>query len=281
MTKTEELTVEEQINILADLYSQRAQAYDTLWSPVIRPLGERLINRLRLSDAKRVIDVGTGAGALLPAIQRAAPEATVVGIDRSAGMLRVARRSYAGPLEVMDAQRLALPGGVFDAAIVAFVLFHLPDPGRCLEEVHRVLRPWGSVGTITWATEEFPKANTVWDEELEAAGARAPVLGATDNRGSCNTLEKVAALLSASGFGEIDVWIESVDHSWRPEDSFEYHIRSTAFARLQSLPVDERQDCLRRVQNRLSQLESDAYRFHGTVVMATAVKPDENVEVLK
>ncbi len=82
MTQEAELTVAEQINVLGDLYSQRAEAYDRLWSPVIRPLGERLISRLRLSDAKRVLDVGTGAGALLPAIQRAAPEATVFGMRR-------------------------------------------------------------------------------------------------------------------------------------------------------------------------------------------------------
>ncbi len=176
MMQAGELKADEQVSVLADLYSRRALAYDTLWSPVMRPLGERLINRLRLSDSKRVIDVGTGAGALLPAIQSAAPDATVLGIDRSEGMLRLAKTRYAGPLEVMDAESLASPDEVFDAAIVAFVLFHLPHPERCLEEVHRVLRPKGSVGTITWATEEFPIANAIWDEELEAAsdGSHAP-----------------------------------------------------------------------------------------------------------
>ena len=275
MTQTEGLTVEQQINVLADLYSLRAEAYDRLWSPVIRPLGERLISRLRLADTECVLDVGTGAGALLPAIQHAAPEATVVGIDRSEGMLRMAQRRYAGPLEVMDAQSLALADNGFDAAVVAFVLFHLPHPDRCLEEVHRVLRRGGSVGTITWATERFPIANTVWDEELEAAGATAPLLSATDNRGSCDTPEKVAALLSAAGFGEIQVWSESVEHRWPPGDSFEYHVRSTAFTRLRSLPADRREDCLRRVQTRLSRLDNDAYWFRGTVVMATAIKPKE------
>jgi ubiquinone/menaquinone biosynthesis C-methylase UbiE len=273
MAQPEGLTVEEQVGVLADLYTQRAETYDSLWSPVIRPLGERLIDRIQLSDATRVLDVGTGAGALLPAIQRAASEAIVLGVDRSAGMLRLARRRYAGPLVVMDAQSLALQDGVFEAAIAAFVLFHLPHPDQCLADVHRVLRHGGSVGTVTWATEEFPIANTVWDEELEAAGATAPILTATDSRGSCNTAEKVAAMLSAAGFREIDAWIDSVDHRWRPEDSFEYHIRSTAFARLQSLSSAERELCLRRVTDRLSALDGDGYWFRGMVVMATATKP--------
>ncbi len=53
MTESEELTVEEQISAPADLYSQRAEAYNSLWSPIIRPLGERLIGRHRILDAKR------------------------------------------------------------------------------------------------------------------------------------------------------------------------------------------------------------------------------------
>jgi ubiquinone/menaquinone biosynthesis C-methylase UbiE len=72
MRPKQELT-HEQIAVLADLYSDRAEAYDSLWSPVIQPLGERLIDRMPLARPVRVIDVGTGSGALLQAIQRAAP----------------------------------------------------------------------------------------------------------------------------------------------------------------------------------------------------------------
>src|SRR5258708_30058759 len=100
--KRAELAADEQMAILADRYSQRAEAYDGLWSPIIRPVGERLIARLPLSArTTHVIDIGTGAGALLTAIQWAAPSAVIVGIDRSEGM--------------------ALHANRFDVAIVAFV----------------------------------------------------------------------------------------------------------------------------------------------------------------
>ncbi len=62
--KPAELTGEEQTAILAERYSQRAEAYDELWSPIIRPVGERLIRQLSLRAARSIIDVGTGAGAL-------------------------------------------------------------------------------------------------------------------------------------------------------------------------------------------------------------------------
>lgn len=111
--KQADLTADEQTAMLADRYSQRADAYDGLWSPIIRPAGERLIAHLPLSSTtKHIIDIGTGAGALLPAIQRSAPSAVIVGIDRSQGMLRLAKEKHSSPLALMDVQKLALPATV-------------------------------------------------------------------------------------------------------------------------------------------------------------------------
>ena len=85
-------------------------------------------------------------------------------------MLRLAKQKHSGSLALMDVQNLALAANRFDAAVVAFVLFHVPSPERCLSEVNRVLKPAGTVGTVTWGAERVPMANAVWDEELEAAG---------------------------------------------------------------------------------------------------------------
>jgi len=38
--KGADLTAGQQTAMLADRYSQRAEAYDGLWSPIIRPVGE-------------------------------------------------------------------------------------------------------------------------------------------------------------------------------------------------------------------------------------------------
>ena len=270
--KPVDLTADEQTAILADRYSQRAEAYDELWSPVIRPLGERLIEHLHLNVARNIIDVGTGAGALLAVLQLAAPKAEILGVDRSPGMLRLARDRHAGPLALMDVQRLALRDNRFDAAIVAFVLFHLPHPERCLKEVNRVLKPGGAVGTVTWGAEKFTPANAIWDEELETAGARVLELPAADNRACCNSPDKVTALLEQTGFVSTRVWSESLEYHWRPEDHFEYQTRSSSRLLLQSLGAGDREACLRRVRDRLSGLREDQYMYQGEVVMATARK---------
>ena len=269
------LTANQQTAMLADRYTQRAAVYDALWSPIIRPAGERLISRLPLTAAKSVIDVGTGTGALLPAIRQAAPSAAILGVDRSDGMLRLARDRHSGGwLALMDVQKLALPANRFDAAVVAFVLFHVPSPERSLTEVNRVLKPGGTVGSVTWGTERAPMANAIWDEELEAAGAHYLELPATDNRACCDSAKKMTTLLGQAGFVSIKVWSESIEHRWRPEDHFDYQVGSTSRLRLQSLDVENRKACLRRVRDRLSGAEDEQYVYRGEVFVATAVKPD-------
>jgi ubiquinone/menaquinone biosynthesis C-methylase UbiE len=270
--KRADRSAEEQTAILADRYSQRAVAYDQLWSPVIRPVGERLIEHLHLNGARNIIDVGTGAGALLAVLQRAAPNAKILGVDRSDGMLRLARDRHSGPLTLMDLQNLALRANRFNAAVVAFVLFHLPHPERCLKEVNRVLKPGGTLGTVTWGAEKFPAANTIWDEELEAAGAQVLELPAADNRACCDSPDKVMALLEQTGFTSTRVWSESLEYRWRPEDHFEYQTRSSSRLLLHSLGARDREACLHRVRDRLSDLREDQYMYQGEVVMAMARK---------
>jgi len=268
------LTGEEQTAILAERYSQRAEAYDKLWSPVIRPAGERLIRQLSLKAARSIIDVGTGAGALLPAIRRAAPGAAIFGVDRSEGMLRLASKKHSGSLALMDVQKLAFPANRFDAAVVAFVLFHVPSPQRCLDEVNRVLKPSGSVGTVTWGAERIPMASAIWDEELEGAGAHYLELPATDNRACCDDAEKVTALFEQTGFSVTRVWSETIEYRWRPEDYFDYQMRSTSRLRLLSLDHGDREACLRRIRRRLSGSDDEQYVYSGDVIMAIARKAD-------
>jgi ubiquinone/menaquinone biosynthesis C-methylase UbiE len=273
MAKKSALTAAQQSAILADMYSSRARLYDSLWSPVIRPIGERLLTLLPLNEAREVIDIGTGAGALLPAIRRAAPKANLMGVDRSAGMLRLAKKRHAGPLALMDAQKLELPARRFDVAVVAFVLFHLPRPDRCLREVHRVLKPSGTVGVITWAAQHRPKASAVWEEEVVAAGARVIELPAIENQRCCDSEAKVKALLEAAGFADIRTWTRALVHHWRPEDHFEYQQHYAWLEEIQALPRRARDHCLSRVRARLARASESAYVYRGTVVMATANRP--------
>ncbi|HEV2028847.1 MAG TPA: methyltransferase domain-containing protein, partial [Candidatus Dormibacteraeota bacterium] len=180
------------------------------------------------------------------------------------------------PLALMDVQKLALPPNRFDAAVLAFVLFHVPGPDRCLNEVNRVLKPGAAVGSVTWGAEHVPMASAVWDEELEAAGAQFLELPATDNRACCDNAEKMTELFEQTGFSTTRVWSESIQHRWRAEDYFDYQMRSTSRLRLLSLDEGVREACLRRIRERLASADDEQYIYTGDVVMATARKVDDD-----
>src|SRR5262245_17258636 len=153
-------------------YSAKARVYHRIWAPVLASMAMPLIRRLPLARAARVLDVGTGSGILVPALRGAAPDAWLLGVDRAEGMLQLARRML--PCASMDAQRLALRSQSFDVALLAYVLFHCPEPMAALREVHRVLRDSGTIGIVNWGSATMPGA-AIWTEELDAAGAAPTV----------------------------------------------------------------------------------------------------------
>lgn len=262
--------------VLAAAYAASAQDYARLWAPVIQPMGERLVAAIPLANAKAVLDVGVGAGALVPAIRAAAPRALVVGIDRVDRMLEVARAgSPTIPLAVMDAQQLGLRSSIFDAAILAFVLFHLPDPLRGLSEVARTLRRGGVVAITTWGANHVPPAAAIWDEELDADGAKPEVLpDSVQQHALMDAPEKVRGLLEAAGLVPTRLWIERFERTWTgPElvalrSGFGIHRR-----RLCTLHEDLRSRCLERIQERVSHLSTADLVWRPEVICALASCP--------
>jgi ubiquinone/menaquinone biosynthesis C-methylase UbiE len=95
-------------------------------------------------------------------------------------MLQKAQASVAVPLVAMDIRHLGFKSSSFDAAVIAFVLFHLPDPVQGLVEVAHVLRPGGLLGVSTWGSSPSFGASNVWDEALSANDAGPDPCQSTD-----------------------------------------------------------------------------------------------------
>ncbi|MEO5989282.1 MAG: methyltransferase domain-containing protein [Candidatus Eisenbacteria bacterium] len=123
---------------LAERYDREALAYRDLWAPILLQAAQSLVRELVHATTQRVLDLGTGVGALFADLRTAFPGAVVVGADRSHGMLTLAPGS--APRTVMEARQLAFPAASMDRVFMVFMLFHVDDPGLGLCEARRVLR---------------------------------------------------------------------------------------------------------------------------------------------
>ena len=93
---------------------------------------------------RRILDAGCGSGPLFAALRDRG--AVVTGIDKSTGMLELARRRLGdgADLQVADlGSPLPFPDGAFDDVIASLVLHYLEDWGPTLAELRRVLTPGG------------------------------------------------------------------------------------------------------------------------------------------
>jgi SAM-dependent methyltransferase len=249
-------------------YSMSAESYAAFWSPVILPPGRRMLDALPWDGARRVLDVGTGTGALIPEIRRLAPSAHVMGIDPSLGML--ARAPRAGvPMAAMDVMALGIRAGAFDVAVLAFVLFHVADPLAGLTEVRRILRRGGTVGITTWAAEPATPASRIWDEELGSSGAWDPSPLTTRDE-LMDSPAKVRRLLGTAGFAPERIWTERLEHQWSVPRFTSLRTGMGATRRkLETLAPEARRACLDRIAARMSRLGPEDLLCLGTAVCAT------------
>jgi ubiquinone/menaquinone biosynthesis C-methylase UbiE len=99
------------------------------------------------------IDVGCGNGAFTELLVEHCAPTEVHGIDPSKGQLAFARKRAAARMAMFhlgDAMALPFPAGTFDAAIMALVIFFIPNPAKGVAEMVRVVRPGGPIAAYAW-----------------------------------------------------------------------------------------------------------------------------------
>ena len=257
------------VDELSQRYSQEAMAYRDLWAPVLLPPAVKLLKEI--NTAKCVLEIGAGTGSLLPALTFSFPEALILGVDRSQGMLRLA----SGNVALMDAMQLGLASERFDLALMNFVLFHLVDPHTGLKEAHRVLRSGGQVVTLTWGSDLISAATAIWDEELERHGAPPPPdPSQTQTRHDwVDTPDKMNALLTSAGFRDVRAWEEQYEHVI--ESDHLIRLRTSLGrprARFEALSPAQQDSCLARAHERMTLLRAEEFLVTGLVVYAIGSK---------
>jgi len=262
-------TEDEALHQVAERYSSDAEVYERTWAPVLLPHGRRLLGSLPLNQARRVLDAGAGVGTLLGEIQAAAPSATVVAVDCSTGML--ARAPVSFPRSVMDVTCLGFVPSVFDVAVMAFMLFHVRDPRQALREIRRLLRPGGTVGTITWDGEPRFPAQRVFLEELNTHGA-GPGNPCFVDHAPLSTPLRMRDMLASAGFNSVQTWTAAFDHQYTMEEFITIRTsRGQTRQRFESLQPESRASFLQQTRNRLTQMRSSDFLDQATLIYATGI----------
>ncbi len=128
-------------------------AYEDFMGRWSRLAGDPFLDWLAPADGLDWVDVGCGNGAFTELlVERCAPR-HVQGIDPSDEQLAFARGRLPGPavgFDRGDAMALPYADDAFDTAVMALVIFFVPDPAKGVAEMARVVRPGGSVSAYAW-----------------------------------------------------------------------------------------------------------------------------------
>ncbi len=132
-----------------------------------------LVRQLGIGEGRDVLELGAGTGKFTELIVHTGAEITTVEPVRA---MRAALERNCPTVRVLDGTAEAIPVGdsSFDAVIAA-AAFHWFDGVRALPEIHRVLRPEGTLGLIWNVRDEASD----WSERLteifdRLAGEGAP-----------------------------------------------------------------------------------------------------------
>jgi SAM-dependent methyltransferase len=122
-----------------------------LWSVLV---GARFLDWIAVPYGARWLDVGCGNGAFTQLLVERCRPADVQAFDTSAEQLAYARNRLPADAPVTwtegDAMRLPVADAACDAAVMALVLFFVPEPAVGVAEMCRAVRSGGVVAAYHW-----------------------------------------------------------------------------------------------------------------------------------
>lgn len=204
-------------------YDAIADAYARVWSPRFETLAKHLLALAPPLEGLRLLDLGTGTGAVASALgDRLANLRTVVGCDLSRPMLIRARRGLPElRVLVTDVGRLPFRRSSFDLATANCVLSHLLDYRQALTEVLRVLARPGHFIMSSWGPSLDPYAAT-WRELLDGAvgedTTQRTVEEVAPSERHLSSAENVRTALREAGFGAVRVEVIEISHHCSVEE---------------------------------------------------------------
>lgn len=154
----------------------KLESYERFMGRWSRRLAPELVAFAGVGEGDRVLDVGSGTGALSLALCEVA--AHVTGVDPSADFVAGASERHAGPrvsFQVADARALPFADASFDRTLSLLVMNFIPEPALALDEMIRVTKPGGVIAAAVWDyAEGMQMLRLFWDEAVALDPALAP-----------------------------------------------------------------------------------------------------------
>jgi ubiquinone/menaquinone biosynthesis C-methylase UbiE len=116
----------------------------------------------------RLLDAGCGTGASTAALLAVAPEAEIVAVDGSKGMLaEAAAKPWPAAVRFVHSriEDIAEAGvdGPFDGIFAAYLIRNLPDPDAQLRVFRRLLRPGATLAVHEYSVRDSRLATAIWN----------------------------------------------------------------------------------------------------------------------
>ena len=187
-----------------------------VWS---RLAGDRFLDWLAPPPGLRWVDVGCGNGAFTELLVQRCAAAEVQGIDPSEAQLAYARgRDTSGiaHFQLGDAMALPYADRAFDAAVMALVIFFVPEPTKGVAEMARVVRPGGSVSAYAWDMHGAGFPFAALHEEMTALGAQPLWPPSAD----ASRVDALRALWTGAGLVDIETHRIDVRRTFADFDTF-------------------------------------------------------------
>lgn len=138
------------------------------WS---RPVADKFLEWLSLSEQQRWLDVGCGTGVLSSSILNKTASQEILAIDASDAFIAFAQQTHQDTrlrFQVGDARKLPAETGYFDVVVSGLALNFIPAPQVALAEMVRTTRAGGIVALYVWDyADKMQMLRYFWDAALE------------------------------------------------------------------------------------------------------------------
>lgn len=125
---------------------------------------KKVVSIVKACQPKNILDIATGTGDLAIMQSQEMPNATIIGLDISSGMLEVGKEkikalSLENKIEMVlgDSENIPYEDNFFDAITVSYGVRNFEDLNKGLQEINRVLKPGGTFVVLeTSVPTKFP-----------------------------------------------------------------------------------------------------------------------------